>query len=34
MGHLIERIARERGHEITVIIDKDNLSDFDSEAFL
>lgn len=33
MGHLIENIARERGHEIVAIIDKDNLSDFDGEAF-
>jgi len=33
MGHLIENIARERGHEIVAIIDKDNLSDFVGEAF-
>ena len=33
MGHIIERIARERGHEIVAIIDKDNQQDFDSEAF-
>ncbi len=33
MGRAIERIARERGHNIAVIIDKDNLGDFDSEAF-
>ncbi|MCM1520569.1 MAG: 4-hydroxy-tetrahydrodipicolinate reductase [Lachnoclostridium sp.] len=33
MGHAVERIARERGHEIVSVIDKDNLSDFDSEAF-
>ena len=33
MGHMIERIARERGHEISVIIDADNLADIDSKAF-
>lgn len=33
MGHAVERIARERGHEIVAIIDKDNISDFDSEMF-
>ena len=33
MGHTIERIARERGHEIVAIIDKDNQQDFESEAF-
>lgn len=33
MGHLIEMIIRQRGHEVSVIIDKDNLSDFDSKAF-
>lgn len=33
MGHIIERIARERGHEIVSIIDVDNQSDFDSDAF-
>ena len=33
MGRLIEEIARERGHEITCIIDIDNPQDFDSEAF-
>ena len=33
MGHIIERIALERGHEIVSIIDKDNLADFNSEAF-
>ncbi|MGL4292378.1 MAG: 4-hydroxy-tetrahydrodipicolinate reductase [Bacteroidales bacterium] len=33
MGHTIERIARERGHEIVCIIDKDNQQDFNSEAF-
>lgn len=33
MGKMIESIARERGDEIGVIIDKDNLEDFDSEAF-
>ncbi len=33
MGHMIEQIARERGHEIVSIIDIDNADDFDSEAF-
>ena len=33
MGHIIEEVTRERGHEIVCIIDKDNLQDFDSEAF-
>ncbi|MDR0799194.1 MAG: 4-hydroxy-tetrahydrodipicolinate reductase [Dysgonamonadaceae bacterium] len=34
MGHTIEEIARERGHEIVSIIDVDNQQDFDSPAFL
>lgn len=33
MGKTIERIARERGHEIVSVIDVDNLDDFESEAF-
>lgn len=33
MGHIIEEVALERGHEIVCIIDKNNLQDFDSEAF-
>ena len=33
MGKTIERIARERGHEIVSIIDVDNRDDFKSEAF-
>ena len=33
MGHMIEQIARERGHEIVSIIDIDNTEDFQSEAF-
>ena len=33
MGHMIEAIARHRGHDIVAIIDVDNLADFDSEAF-
>lgn len=33
MGHIIEEVARERGHEIVCIINKDNLQDFDSDAF-
>lgn len=33
MGKTIERIAKERGHEIVSIIDIDNLDDFESDAF-
>lgn len=33
MGHMIEQIALERGHEIVCKIDKDNQKDFDSPAF-
>ncbi len=33
MGHMIEEIARSRGHEIVSIIDVDNREDFQSEAF-
>lgn len=33
MGHMIEAIARQRGHEIVSIIDIDNIADMDSEAF-
>lgn len=33
MGHMIEQIAVERGHEIVSIIDINNREDFDSEAF-
>ena len=33
MGHIIEKIAIERGHDVVCIIDKDNLDDFDSDAF-
>ena len=33
MGHIIEQIARKRGHEIVCIIDKENVSDFESDAF-
>ena len=33
MGKTIERIARERGHEIVSIIDINNPEDFGSEAF-
>ena len=33
MGHMIEQIALERGHEIVSIIDVDNTEDFDSPAF-
>jgi 4-hydroxy-tetrahydrodipicolinate reductase len=34
MGHEIETIALERGHETVAIIDIDNQADFDSPAFL
>lgn len=34
MGHIIEEVTCERGHRIVCIIDKDNLQDFDSEAFV
>lgn len=33
MGHMIEQIALEHGHEIVCKIDKDNQKDFDSPAF-
>lgn len=33
MGHAIERIALERGHQIVSVIDADNTSEFDSDAF-
>lgn len=33
MGHMIEQIALERGHEIVCIIDIDNQEDFNSKAF-
>lgn len=33
MGHIIERIAKERNHNVVCIIDKDNTADFDSDAF-
>ena len=33
MGHMIEEIALQRGHEIVSIIDVDNMQDFDSDAF-
>ena len=33
MGHMIEEIARSRGHEIVSIIDVDNQTDFSSAAF-
>ena len=33
MGHEIEKIAKQRGHEIVAIIDVDNRQDFASEAF-
>lgn len=33
MGRMIEAIAKERGHEITVVIDIDNEVDIDSKAF-
>ena len=33
MGHMIEEIAKSRGHEIVCIIDIDNADDFSSPAF-
>ncbi|MCM1369201.1 MAG: 4-hydroxy-tetrahydrodipicolinate reductase [Candidatus Amulumruptor caecigallinarius] len=33
MGHIIEKTAMERGHEITCRIDKDNTCDFNSPEF-
>ena len=33
MGHMIEQIARERGHNIVSIIDVDNQQDFESPEF-
>ena len=33
MGHIIEQVARRRGHEIVCIIDRDNTADFLSSAF-
>ena len=33
MGHIIERIALERGHEIVSKVDIDNQDEFNSEAF-
>lgn len=33
MGHAIERIAIERGHQIVSVIDADNTAEFDSDAF-
>lgn len=33
MGRMIEEIAKERGHEISVIVDVDNSADIDSKAF-
>ena len=33
MGHMIEDIARQRGHEIVCIIDINNMDDIESDAF-
>lgn len=33
MGHMIESIALERGHEIVCVIDQNNLNDFESSTF-
>ena len=33
MGHIVERTAKARGHEIVCVIDVDNTADFDSDAF-
>ena len=34
MGHVIERIAQERGDTVVCRIDKDNIGDFESQEFL
>lgn len=33
MGHMIEDVAIQRGHQIVCIIDIDNSEDFESKAF-
>ena len=33
MGHMIEQIAKERGHKIVCIIDADNTADFNTDSF-
>ena len=33
MGHIVERIAVERGHEIVAVIDAHNQEEFESDAF-
>lgn len=33
MGHMIEEIAKQRGHDVVCIIDLGNPQDFDSDAF-
>ena len=33
MGHIIESIAIERGHEVVCIIDQNNIQDFESASF-
>lgn len=33
MGHLLEKVAHSRGHEVVCVIDVDNRADFDSDAF-
>ncbi len=33
MGHIIEQVALERGHEVVCIIDRDNVGDIHSDAF-
>ena len=33
MGHLIEEVAKQRGHQIVCVIDIDNQEDFQSKAF-
>lgn len=33
MVHLLEKVARSRGHEVVCVIDVDNRADFDSDAF-
>ena len=33
MGHMIEKVARERGHSIVAVIDADNVDQIDSPEF-
>lgn len=33
MGHIVEKIAKERGHKVCCVIDADNIADFESHDF-